>query len=108
MKYKLVPIPEILQDHVELITGGEQNAEANVVTDVYLNGLPGIVFQHINGRSPIDNITTPSSYRADTPTLFVYGQMTELNVVSYKKAPFTATTIFLKPHALQTLLGINA
>jgi AraC-like DNA-binding protein len=108
MKYKLVPIPEILQEHVELITVGEHHGESNLSTDVYLNALPGIVFQHHNGHSPIDNITTSSGYRADTPTLFVYGQMTELNVVSYKKEPFTTTQIFLKPHALQTLLGINA
>ncbi len=107
MKYKLVPIPKILQEHVELITVGEHDGEA-LSTDVYLNALPGIVFQHTNGRSPIEDITTPSSYRADTPTLFVYGQMTEPNIVNYKKEPFTTTQIFLKPHALQTLLGINA
>lgn len=34
--------------------------------------------------------------------------MTEPNVVSYKKEPFTTTQIFLKPHALQALLGVNA
>src|SRR5262249_10000224 len=65
-------------------------------------------FQHNNGRTPIDHITTSSSYRTDTPTLFVYGQMTEPTVVSYKKGPFTTTQIMLKPHALQTLLGVNA
>lgn len=108
MKYKLVTIPEILQEHVALIAVGEHDGETNLTTNGYMNALPGIVFQHNNGHSPIDNITTSSSYRADTPTLFVYGQMTEPNVVSYKKAPFTTTQIFLKPHALQTLLGINA
>lgn len=108
MKYKFVAIPEILQEHVEAITVAEHNGETSLVTNVYMNALPGIVFQHNNGRSPIDNITTPSGCRADTPTLFVYGQMTEPSVVSYKKEPFTTTQIFLKPHALQTLLGINA
>lgn len=108
MKYKLVAIPEILQQHVELIAVAEHNGETNLTTNVYLNALPGIVFQHNNGRSPIHNITTSSSYRADTPTLFVYGQMTEPNVVSYKKVPFTTTQVFLKPHALRTLLGVNA
>jgi AraC-like DNA-binding protein len=108
MKYKFVAIPEILQEHVEAIIIGKHNGETNLAINGYLNALPGIVFQHNNGRSPIDNITTSSSYRADTPTLFVYGQMTEPNVVSYKKVPFTTTQIFLKPHALQTLLGVNA
>lgn len=108
MKYKLVAIPEILQEYVELITVAEHNGETNLSTNVYLNALPGIVFQHNNGHSPIDNITTSSSYRADTPTLFVYGQMTKPNVVSYKKGTFTTTQIMLKPQALQTLFGVNA
>jgi len=108
MEFKVVAIPEILQKHVALITVAEHNGETDLATNVYLNALPGIVFQHNNGRSPIDNITTSSSYRADTPTLFVYGQMTESSVVSYKKGSFTTTQIMLKPHALQTLLGVNA
>jgi AraC-like DNA-binding protein len=108
MKYKFVAIPEILQEHVELITVGEYDGESYLSTDAYLNALPGIVFQHHNGHSPVDHIASSSGCRADTPTLFVYGQMTEPNVVSYKKESFAATTIFLKPHALQTLLGINA
>ena len=108
MKYKLVAIPKILQEHVELITVGEHNGEANLDVDIYLNALPGIVFQHLNGRSPIDNMTTASGYCVDMPTLFVYGQMTERSTMRYKKEPFTATTIFFKPHALQSLLGVNA
>lgn len=108
MKYKRVAIPEILQEHVELITVAEHNGETNLAVNVYLNALPGIVFQHSNGRSPIDTITTSSGYRTHTPTLFVYGQMTEPSVVRYKKEPFTTTQIFLKPHALQTLFGVNA
>jgi AraC-like DNA-binding protein len=108
MKYKFVAIPEILQEHVELITVAEHKGETKLTTDVYLNGLPGIIFQHNNGCSPIDNITSSSSYHANTPTLFIYGQMTEPCVVSYKKEPFTTTQIFLKPQSLQTLFGVNA
>jgi AraC-like DNA-binding protein len=108
MKYKFVEIPEILQEHVEAITVAEHNGETNLTTNGYLNALPGIVFQHNNGNSPIEDITTSSGYRANIPTLFVYGQMTEPGVVSYKKEPFTTTQIFLKPHALKTLFGVNA
>lgn len=108
MKYKFVAIPDILQEHVEAIIVTKYDGETNMAVNVCLNALPGIVFQHTNGRSPVENMTTSSGYRADPPTLFVYGQMTERSTMSYKKEPFTATTIFLKPHALQTLLGINA
>jgi len=108
MKYKFVAIPEILQEHVEAIIVGKHDGETNLTTKGYLNALPGIVFQHHNGRSPVDNMTTASGYCVDMPTLFVYGQMTERSTVHYKREPFTATTIFLRPHALQTLLGVNA
>lgn len=108
MQYKTVAIPEILREHVEFITIGDHDGASNLATDVYLNALPGIVFQHHNGLSPVESITTASGSRTNTPTLFVYGQMTEPNVVRYKQQPFTATTIFLKPHALQSLLGVNA
>lgn len=108
MEYQFVAIPEMLQEHVEAITIGHHDGETKLDVNVCLNALPGIVFQHNNGRSPIDSMTTSSSCLTYTPTLFAYGQMTERSIMHYKKQPFTATTIFLKPHALQTLLGVNA
>ena len=108
MKYKFVAIPEILQEHVEAIVIGQHDGETDLAVNVCLNALPGIVFEHHNGHSPVENMLTSSGCRADMPTSYVYGQMTEYSIMSYKKEPFTATTIFLKPHALQTLLGVNA
>lgn len=108
MKYTFAAIPKILQEHVEAIVVGRHNGETNLSVNVCLNALPGIVFQHNNGRSPIDNMTIPSGYSADSTTLFVYGQMTGRSTMNFKKEPFTSTTIFLKPHALQSLLGVNA
>lgn len=108
MKYKFVAIPDILQEYVEAIVVGKHDGEANTAVDVYMNALPGIVFQHSNGHSPIESMTTSSGHRAVPPTLYVYGQMTERSIMRYKEEPFTATTIFLKPHALQSLLGVNA
>lgn len=108
MKYKFVAIPEILQEYIEAIIIAKHKGETKLATNICLNGLPGIVFQHHNGRSPIDNMMTSSGYHANTLTLFVYGQMTERSIVSYKKEPFTATTIFLKPQSLQSIFGVNA
>lgn len=108
MKYKFIAIPEMLREHVEAITVGQHHGETNLAVNVCLNALPGIVFQHHNGRSPVDKMTTSSGHRVDPPTLFAYGQMTEPRILRFKKEPFTTTTIFLKPHALQTLLGVNA
>lgn len=108
MKYQFAAIPEMLREHVEAIVVGQHNGETNLTINVCLNALPGIVFQHANGHSPVDSMTTASGYRAYLPTLFVYGQMSERSIMRCKKEPFTTTTIFLKPHALPTLLGVNA
>ena len=108
MDYKFAAIPEVLREHVEAIIVGRHDGETDLAINVCLNGLPGIVFQHSDGCSPVSTRTTSSGTRADTPTLFVYGQMTERSIMHHKNVPFTATTIFLKPHALQSLLGVNA
>lgn len=108
MRYKFVVIPEILREYVEAIVIGKHDGETDMSVNVYMNALPGIVFQHHNGHSPVDYMTTLSGHRADPPTLFVYGQMSERITMHYKKEVFTSTQIFLKPHALQSLLGVNA
>src|SRR5690349_9442519 len=106
MNFNVIPIPEILKPYVECIRTTDYDGEESLAINVCLNGLPGIVFQHNNGRSPIENITTPSGSSATcTSTLFVYGQMMQPGVMHHKKEPFTTTQIVLKPHTLPTLLG---
>ncbi len=108
MKFSLTPIPKHLQPYVECIRTMHYDAESSLAINVMLNGLPGIVFQHHEGASPIDNITTRSGMLTSMPTLYVYGQMTQPGVMNHKPTPFTSTQIVLKPHGLQTLLGVNA
>jgi AraC-like DNA-binding protein len=108
MKFHVLPIPKPLREYVECIRSAEQVGDESLSIKVCLNGLPGIVFQHHEGHSPIDNITTPSGKATHFPTLYVYGQMMEVGVMNHKQNPFSTTQIILKPHALQTLLGINA
>jgi AraC-like DNA-binding protein len=108
MQFTVIPIPEILRDDVECIRISHFDGDQPVAINVCLNGLPGIVFQHHNGYSPIERISTRFSSVHDTPTLFVYGQMTEPGVMYYRAGEFTSTQVVLKPHALQTLMGLNA
>ena len=108
MQFTVIPTPEILKNDVECIRITRHNGEGRLAINVCLNGLPGISFQHHDGRSPIEKISTRFGSAACTPTLFVYGQMTEPGVMHYKPQPVTTTQIILKPHALQTLLGLNA
>lgn len=108
MNFRVIPIPESLQDTVACIRISEHSGDAEVNINVCLNGLPGIVFQHQNGYSPVESISTRSGVATNIPTLYVYGQMTEPGTMHHRKGSFTTTQVILKPHALQTLLGMNA
>lgn len=108
MKFNVIPIPDSLKAHVECIRTTHYDGQEDLAINVCVNGLPGIVFQHHNGYSPVERIATPSGHATDIPTLYVYGQMTQPGVMHHKHEPFTTTQIVLKPHALHTLLGLNA
>jgi AraC-like DNA-binding protein len=108
MKFKTIPAPEILKNDVECFRIAEYTGEQGLVINVCLSGLPGIIFQHHEGQSPIDNIRTASRSTCTIPTSYICGQTTEPGVLTHKKGPYTMTQVILKPHALNSLLGLNA
>lgn len=108
MQFNVIPTPEVLKEYVECIRQTEYDGKEKLAINVCLNGLPGIAFQHNNGHSPLENISTSSGIATSIPTLYIYGQMTQPGVMNHNPEPFTTTQIVLKPHALQTLLGLNA
>jgi AraC-like DNA-binding protein len=108
IKFNILPAPEILKNDVEFFRIAHYTGKESLAIKVYLNGLPGIVFQHNKGQSHIENIITPSRCNFYIPTLYIYGQTTEPGVMNHKKEPYTMTQVILKPHALKTLLGLNA
>ena len=107
IKFNVFPAPEVLRSEVECIRVIEHSGEAGVAIKVFPSGLPGIVFQHDNGYSPLENITTPS-HTARVPTAFLYGPGTEASIMNYKKGSYASIQIIFKPPALSTLLGLNA
>lgn len=107
LKFRIIPAPENLREDVECFRTYEYTGGKGLAIKVSPNGVPGIVFQHNNGWSAIENIITHSGLTV-TPTLFLYGPGTEPSVMTYKKGPYTTTQVILKPYALNTLLGINA
>jgi AraC-like DNA-binding protein len=111
MKVTIIPAPEILKENVECFRITEHSGDESLSINVCINGLPGIVFQHVEGHSPLESIATRQgsrSFNGQAPTLFVYGQIMQRGVMKYQKGPFISTQILLKPHALNNLLGINA
>lgn len=108
MKGHILPAPEMLRDDVEAIRIVEHSSERELAIKVSPNGLPGIVFQQNSGYSAVENIITRSGRVVCPPPLFLYGPGTEPSVMRYKRGLSTTIQVIFKPHALKTLLGIDA
>jgi AraC-like DNA-binding protein len=106
--FTILPAPEILKNDVECFRIAEYTGEEGLAIKVSPNGVPGIVFQQNNGRSAIENIITHSGFKSSVPPLFLYGPGIEPSVMHYKRGSSTTTQVIFKPHALKTLLGIDA
>jgi AraC-like DNA-binding protein len=107
MKFHVIPAPENLKRDVECFRVSEHNSTEKLAIKVAPRAIPGIVFQHQNGRSALENIITPS-HVACTPTLFLYGAGTQPSVMNYTAGSYTTIQVVLKPHALKSLFGLNA
>lgn len=108
IQFTLLPPPDLLKRDVECFRVAHYRGEEGFALTVSPNGMPGIVFQQHNGQSPVETISTSSKSNSSIPTLYVYGQTNGPGVMHHKKGPYTTVQVILKPHALQTLLGINA
>ena len=104
----MLPAPDILKNDVECFRIVEYTSEEGVAIKVSPKGVPGLVFQQNNGRSALEQIITHSGRTSCVPPLFLYGPGVEPSVMHYKRGASTTTQVIFKPHALKTLLGINA
>jgi len=107
IKINIPHAPGILRSEVEFIRVIDHSGEEGVAIKVIPNALPGIVFQHDNGHSVLENIITPS-HTSYLPTSFLYGPGTEASIMNYKKGSYTSIQVVFRPYALNTLLGLNA
>jgi AraC-like DNA-binding protein len=107
IKFDILPAPAVLRGEVECIRVIEHRREEGVAIKVFPNGLPGIVFQHDNGHSALENIITPS-HTSYVPTSFLYGPGIEPSTMNFKKGSYASIQVVFKPQALNTLLGLNA
>jgi AraC-like DNA-binding protein len=108
MNSAILPPPQILKEDVVCIRIAKYTGQEAATIKVCLNGLPGIIFQHHQGRSPVESITTASRCNLSIPTLYLYCQTTEPGVIHHKQGPYMITQVVLKPHALNSLFGLNA
>ena len=109
LQFTILPAPEILKNDIECVRIAEYSGEEGVAINVSPQGVSGIVFQHNNnGHSALEHIITHSGRTSCPPPLFLYGPGVEPGVMHYKRGSSTTIQVIFKPHALKTLLGINA
>jgi AraC-like DNA-binding protein len=104
----ILPPPAILKNNVECVRIAEYSGGEAVAIKVAPTGLPGMVFHQSRGQSALEQIVTDSGRASCPPPLFVYGPVIEPSVMTYKREAFSTVQVIFKPHALKTLLGINA
>lgn len=105
--FQILPAPKALQTEVACFHIAEYSGDEPVTINTTPNAVPGLVFQHMNGHPALADITTPSGAYT-TPTLFLYGVGTEPSTMHYRAGAYTTIHVILQPHALHSLLGLNA
>ena len=109
VKFRIVPPPPVLRNDVESFRISEYAGTEGLTINVAPNALPGLVFQmDATGRPAIENIATRASADSATATLFVHGAGVEPSVMRFARGSYTTIQAILKPHALQSLFGLNA
>jgi AraC-like DNA-binding protein len=106
--FRVFGVPEALRNDVKCFILNEFSGEEPVRIKTFPSAVPGIVFHHKEGRPAIEQITTHLGRKFSPPTLFLHGSGSESSVMNFGNGPYTVTQAILKPHALQTLFGINA
>jgi hypothetical protein len=106
--FRALAPPEILKRDVECFILNRFRGNRRLEINVFSNGIPGIVFNHTEGHPAIKSILTQSGRETSPLSLFVCGSGTESSLMRFAKGSYTVVQVILKPHALKTLLGINA
>lgn len=106
--FRILGVPKVLQNDVECFIVNEFRDTQAIAIKTFPNGKPGIVFQHKDEHPAIDRITTQSGHQFSPPVLFLHGTGTEASVMNFSCGSYAVIQVILKPHALKTLLGINA
>ena len=106
IEFTVIPAPETLYRVVDCFRVAHYLGEDRLAVRVCPNGFPGLVFQHRQGQSAIENIVRSDGQVFHAPTLFVHGQVTELSVMNFK-GPYMTIQVVLKPHALKSLFGLE-
>jgi AraC-like DNA-binding protein len=109
VKFRILPPPPILENDVEAFRISEHSGVEALTVNVAPNALPGIVFQmDATGRPAIESIAVRSGAETAATALFIHGAGIEPSVMRFARGSYITIQAILKPHALQSLFGLNA
>ena len=106
--FDTLTVPHLLRDDIASIRLIDYDGDESLAIKILPSGAPGIIFQHMNGHAAIENIPAQPKMTGVSSTLYLYGSGVEPSVMRFKAGSYTAVQITLKPHALNSLLGLNA
>jgi AraC-like DNA-binding protein len=105
---RMFDVPRSLRNHVECFILNELSSAKTMSISVFPNADPGIVFHHSAGKPAIENIIMRSGRKTFPSTSFLHGPGIESSVMNFAQGSYAVIQVILKPHALNTLFGINA
>ena len=108
IKFNIFPPPPILEREVECFSLVEYSGDEALAIKVAPKAVPGLVFQHNEGHSALESILTPSGSLSPAPGLFVYKAGITPSVMHFTKGSYTTLQVIFKPHALNSLFGLDA
>src|SRR5688572_13033229 len=104
----ILPAPLILERDVECFRLFAYDGQESLSIKVAPIAAPGIVFQQKDGGSALNIYTADERKVIHKPISFIYGPRTQLGVMHFEEGPWNTIQVILRPHALKSLLGINA
>lgn len=104
----ILPAPKNLEKDVECFRLFEYAGRDSLAIKIAPIAVPGIVFQHKHGQSAIKRIAIPAETTTLIPTAFIYGPGIKPSIMEYEPGPWRTVQVILRPHALKTLLGLDA
>ncbi|HEY6542699.1 MAG TPA: hypothetical protein VIZ18_17275, partial [Ktedonobacteraceae bacterium] len=71
IQFSILPPPATLKNDIECLRIAQHSGEEAMAIKVSPLGVPGLVFQHNNGRAALEQIITHSGRTSSPPPLFL-------------------------------------
>src|SRR5260221_13655181 len=98
IQFSILPPPATLKNDIECLRIAQHSGEEGMAIKVSPLRVAGLVFQHNNKRSALEQIITHSGRTSSPPPLFLFGAGIEPRVMHYKGGSSTTAQVLVNPH----------